>query len=117
MAMTATPGNLKSLELRRKSWAVREARELDAAKAFAGQLSAVELTIAKKAGEHETLYGSVTNSELAEKLAAKGFDIDRRRILLEEPIKTLGTFPVSVKVHPQVSAQITVHVVPEGEPA
>jgi large subunit ribosomal protein L9 len=115
LALPATPGNLKTLELHRKVWAVREARELDEARQYAGRLAAVSLTVAKKAGEHDTLYGSVTSSELAEMLLARGFDVDRRKILLEEPIKTLGAHTVRVKIHRQVTADLNVNVVPETE--
>jgi large subunit ribosomal protein L9 len=117
LAMEATPGNLRTLELQRKVWVAREGKELEEAKAYAARLGAVELTITKKAGESETLYGSVTNSELAEMLAAKGFEVDRRRILLDEPIKTLGEFTVPVKLHRQVTARVKLQVVAEAEQA
>lgn len=115
LALEATPGNLKSLELRKKAWAARELREVEDAKAFAARLASTEVRVAKKAGENETLYGSVTSSEIADLLAARGLEVDRRRIVLEEPIKTLGTFAVPVKVHKSVTAQVTLQVVAETE--
>ncbi len=114
LALPATSGNLKTLELQRKVWASREVRETDQAKELAARLSRVKITVAKKAGEHDTLYGSVTPAEIAEQLEALGFKVDRRRLHLEEPIKALGTYTVPVKVHRQVTAQITVEVVPES---
>jgi large subunit ribosomal protein L9 len=113
LALVATPGNLKTLELRKKAWVLREAMEQEQARELAERLSAVRLTVAKKAGEHDTLYGSVTAAEIAERLSAMGFQVDRRRIELEEPIKALGTYTVPVKVHKDLVAQLTVEVVAE----
>jgi large subunit ribosomal protein L9 len=115
LALEATPGNLRTFELQKRVWAVREARETDEAKAYASRLEAVEIVISKKAGESDTLYGSVTSSEIAELLAAKGFEVDRRKIQLDEPIKSLGTFEVPVRIHRQVVARVPVRVVAEGE--
>lgn len=115
LALPATPGNLKTFELHRKVWAAKEAREVEDARGFAAKLSGVTVTVSKKAGENNALYGSVTNSEIAELLLAKGFEIDRRKILLDEPIKTLGDHTVHVKIHRQVNAAVTVSVVAETE--
>lgn len=115
LAVEATPGNLRSIELQKKVWVAKEAKESEGARAFAARLSGVEIVIVRKAGENETLYGSVTNADVAEILHAKGFEIDRRKILLDEPIKTLGSHKVQVRVHRQVNADVTVQVVPESE--
>ena len=115
LALEATPGNLRSVELQKKVWVAREAKEADQARGFAAKLAAVEITISKKVGENETLYGSVTSSEIADLLAAKGFEVDRRKILLAEPIKTLGDHKVGIRIHRQVTAEILVRVVAEGE--
>lgn len=115
LALEATPGNLRSIELQKKVWGAREAKEAGEARSFAAKLAGLELTIPKKAGEHETLYGSVTNGEIAELLAAKGFEIDRRKIVLPEPIKTLGDHKVGIRIHRQVTAEILVRVVAESE--
>jgi large subunit ribosomal protein L9 len=115
LALEATPGNLRTIELQKKVWGAREAKEAVVARDIAARLAAVEITITKKAGESETLYGSVTNAEIAELLAAKGFEIDRRKILLPEPIKTLGEHKVAVRIHRQVTAEIPVKVVAEAE--
>ena len=81
-----------------------------AAEAVAARLNALELTIHKKTGENDQLYGSVTNADIAELLATKGFEIDRRKILLPDPIKTLGENTVPVKLHRDVTAQVKVTV-------
>ena len=114
LAYEATPGNLRTIALQRKTWAVREAKEEDAAKKIAAALEGTKVTVSKRAGEHDALYGSVTNTEIAELLASKGFDVDRRRIMIKEPIKALGSFKVPVKIHRQVIAEVEVEVVPEA---
>ena len=114
LALPATPGNLKALEIERRSWAAKEAKEADGARALAARIAGIRLTVSKKAGENDTLYGSVTSSEIADLLESKGVEIDRRKIRLDEPIKTLGTFQVPVRLHRQVTAEIAVEVVPES---
>lgn len=115
LALEATAGNLRTFELQKKVWLAREAKEAEAARAFAARLAEVKLKTAKKAGENETLYGSVTNSEIAELLLGEGYEVDRRKILLKEPIKSVGTFKVPVKIHRQVTAEIELEVVAETE--
>jgi large subunit ribosomal protein L9 len=112
-ALPATPGNMKVLEQRRRIWEARETKDIAAAKEFAAQLEAVSLSVAKKSGEGDTLYGSVTNSEIAELLHAKGMEVDRRKIVIDDPIKTLGSFTVHVKLHKSVIADVAVSVVAE----
>jgi large subunit ribosomal protein L9 len=114
LAFEATPGNIRTIELQKKVWEAREVKVVEEAQAFADRLSAVELSVIKKAGESETLYGSVTNAEIAELLSAKGIEIDRRKIHLEEPIKSVGDFTIPVKIHPKVTAEIKLKVAPEG---
>jgi len=104
-AIEATPGNLKMLESKRKVWAARRARVVEAAQALAARIAAVELKITKKSGEGGTLYGSVTKAEIHDLLTAKGFEVDRRRIGPDNPIKALGSFEITVKLHPEVTAQ------------
>ena len=113
LATEATPGNVKMLEQQRRVWALREAKEISEAQALAEQLGRIELSATKKAGESGTLYGSVTTSEIAEMLAAKGIETDRRKIVLDEPIKSLGSFTFKLKLHREVNARITLHVVGE----
>jgi large subunit ribosomal protein L9 len=115
LAMEATPGNLRTFELQKRVWVAREAREVEEARAFAARVESLRIVVAKKAGESDALYGSVTSSEIAELLAAKGIEVDRRKIHLEEPIRSLGTFEVPIKVHRQVTAKLNVQVVAEAE--
>jgi large subunit ribosomal protein L9 len=115
LAMPATPGNLRTLEHRRRVWELKEAQETEAARALANRLAELALTVTKKAGESGTLYGSVTTAEIADLLAAKGVEIDRRRIVLDEPIKTVGTHEVSIKLHREVSGTVQLEVVNEQD--
>ena len=113
LALEATGGNLKVFEQQKKKIDARHARERDVALEIAEQLTGVKVQIAKRVGESETLYGSVTATEVAELLAAKNIEIDRRRVDLEGGIKTLGEHPVRIELHPDVVAEITVDVVAE----
>ena len=112
-ALEATPSNLKLFEQQRKKIDARHAKEQEAAQEVADRLSGLQVTIPKRVGETGTLYGSVTAGDIAEALEAKGVTIDRRRIDLEGGIKTLGDHPVRVELHSEVTAEITVSVVPE----
>ena len=114
LAFEATPGNMRQIELRKKVWVVREAKETEEANKLAARISEIKLVIAKKVGEHDALYGSVTSQEIAELLKAKGFEVDRRKIHLQDPIRSVGTFEVTIKIHRQVSAKVSVEVVPES---
>jgi len=115
LALEATPGNLKTIEMKRAAWEAHERRDLDAARSLAARIEASEIRIAKKAGETETLYGSVTSAEIAEQLANRGIEIDRRKLQLDEPIKTLGRFEVPVRLHREVTARVQLEVVEETE--
>ena len=114
LALPATDANRKWVERERKIAEVRDREERGAAEAIATRLNAIELTISRKTGENDQLYGSVTNADIAELLAAKGFEIDRRKILLPDPIKTLGENSVPVKLHREVTANVRVTVAKEG---
>jgi large subunit ribosomal protein L9 len=83
----------------------------------AQRLGNVDIEIARKVGETEALYGSVTSGDIADVLQGKGFDIDKRKLVLQEPIKKLGEFSVPVKLHRDVTTTVKVRVVAEGEPA
>lgn len=113
LALPATEGNLKVVQQQRKKIDARVAQEREAALRVAGELTGVKVTIAKRVGETQTLYGSVTAGDIAEALAAKGIEVDRRRIDLEGGIKTLGDHPVRIELHADVVAEVTVAVVPE----
>jgi len=110
LALPATEANKKWIERERKLAEVRDHEEKGAADAIASRLAALELSIGRKVGENDQLYGSVTNADIAEVLAKKGFDVDRRKILLPDPIKTLGEHTVPVKLHRDVTAQVRVTV-------
>ena len=110
LALPATDANKKWIERERKIAEARDHEERGAADAIASRLSALDLAINKKVGENDQLYGSVTNADIAELLAQKGFEVDRRKILLPDPIKTLGDHTVPVKLHRDVTAQLKVTV-------
>jgi large subunit ribosomal protein L9 len=114
LALLATDGNKKQIERERGKFVVKEAEEQKVAEAMAERLGALEISIAKKVGETEALYGSVTTADIAEALKAKGFELDRRKLHLAEPIKRLGDFDVSIKLHPDVTAHVKVHVVAQS---
>ena len=113
LALEATPGNLKYFQQQRKKIDARHDKERDEAAQIAAQLAELRVEIAKRVGETETLYGSVTATEIAEALARKGAEVDRRRIDLEGGIKTLGEHPVRIHLHPEVVAEVIVRVVAE----
>jgi len=111
LAMEATPGNRKQVAEMKAAGARREATEKSGADSLAAQLAEVVLTIPAKAGESDQLFGSVTAMDIAEGLEAKGFAIDKRKILLEEPIKTVGEYTVPLRLHRHVTASVKVNVV------
>jgi large subunit ribosomal protein L9 len=114
LALLATAGNKKVIEREKEKFDVKEAEEQKVAQAVADRLASVEIEIARKVGETDALFGSVTNADVAESLAAKGFDIDRRKVQLHEPIKKLGEFTVPVKLHRDVVVSLKVKVVADG---
>lgn len=116
LALVATPGNLKQVERERVKLDAREAEEKGAAEAIAARMASLDVVISRRVGETEALYGSVTSADIAEALTAKGFDIDKRKIGLREPIKKLGEQAVPVKLHREVVVQLPVKVVAEGRP-
>ena len=113
LALVATEGNRKQVDRERAHFEVREADEKRIAEAIAERLTNVEFVIPRKVGETEALYGSVTGADIAEALLAKGFEIDRRKLQLHEPIKRIGDFDVPVKLHREVTGTVKVKVVPE----
>jgi len=114
LAREATAGNLKAIEQERKKWALLAQQEKDVAKKSAEAVKGVKVTIQKRVGEHGQLFGSVTANDIADALVAKGIEVDKRRIELSHPIKTLGTHDVEVRLHREVAAHIQVEVVPIG---
>jgi large subunit ribosomal protein L9 len=116
LALVATAGNKKQIERERAKLDALEAEEQKVAEAIATRLAGVEVEIARKVGETEALYGSVTTTDVAAALHAKGFDIDRRKVQLQEPIKKLGEYEIPIRLHREVAARVKVHVIAEGEP-
>ena len=114
LAREATPGNLKSIEQERKKWGLIAQQERDAAAKAADAVKGTKITIEKRTGEQGQLFGSVTSNDIADALEAKGHKVDKRRIELAHPIKTLGTHDVEVRLHKDVTAHIQVEVVPIG---
>ncbi len=113
LALEATVGNQKYFDQQKKKIDARHARERDAALEMANGINGVQIDVVKRVGESETLYGSVTATEVAEMLEEKGITVDRRRIDLEGGIKTLGEHPVRIELHPEVIAEVIVNVIPE----
>ncbi|MGN6185681.1 MAG: 50S ribosomal protein L9 [Thermoanaerobaculia bacterium] len=114
MAQEASAGNLKAIEHQRRKWALLAQQEKDAAQKAADRVKGVKLQIEKRVGEHGHLFGSVTTNEIADALAAKGIDVDKRRIELASPIKNVGVHDVEVRLHRDVTATIQVEVVAQG---
>lgn len=115
IALPATPGNIKMIETEKKQKAFKLERERLIAQQIAERLSKVELTIPMKAGENERLFGSVTAQMIANELEKLGFEIERRKILLDEPIKSLGSYEVPIRLHSDISVKLKVNVVQQVE--
>ncbi|MGH7517983.1 MAG: 50S ribosomal protein L9 [Gemmatimonadales bacterium] len=113
LAYEATEGNKKRIAGETRARTARQASEKTAAEAVAAQLGALTLTLRGKAGEEGKLFGSITPQDIAAALASAGHAVDRRRIELEQPIKTLGAHSVAIRLHPEVHAEVRLTVVPE----
>lgn len=113
LAVAATAANKKIVEQERHAHLRREAKEKAAAEELGRMMTGVTVVIAQKAGEQEQLFGSVTAKDIAEALERQNYQIDRRKIHLAEPIKQLGEYKVPVRLHREVTTDITVQVVPE----
>ena len=114
LALVATEGNKQQIERERTKFEAREEDEKKVADLMAARLSGVELQIARKVGETEVLFGSVTSADIAAAMAAKGFEIDRRKLNLREPIKKLGEYDIPLRLHADVTIPVRVKVVAEG---
>jgi len=114
LALLATSANKKQIERERGKFEVHEAAEKKVAEGMAERMADLEIVIARKVGETEALYGSVTAADIAEALEAKGLEIERRKLQLHEPIKRLGDFDVPLRLHREVVAHVKVKVVAEG---
>ena len=115
LAMEATPANKAVIDQMKAAAVRRSAKEKAEAEQLVTQLNTVALVFTRKVGEGDHLFGSVTSSDIAQELATKGFNIDRRKVQLDEPLKSTGEFHVPVKLHREVTAHISVTV--KGEEA
>jgi len=113
LALAVTENNKRQIERERAAAEARDAEEKMQAEALGQRVTQTEVEIGRRVGENNTLYGSVTSADIAQALLAKGFEIEKRKIQLADPIKALGEFTVPVKVHREVVAQVKVKVVPE----
>ncbi len=114
LALPVTDANRRQVERERVVADARDAAEKESAEAYAGRLSQVVCVIARRVGETDTLYGSVTGADVAASLLKKSFKVDRRKIQLADPLKRLGAHRVAIKVHREVTAEVTVRIVKEG---
>jgi large subunit ribosomal protein L9 len=112
LALAVTDANKRQIERERVKAEARETAEMQEMLVLKAKLEGVALTVARRVGENETLYGSVTSSDIADLLAARDFTIDRRKIQLADPLKTLGEHVVPLKLHREVTADLRVTVVP-----
>ena len=114
LALLATDGNKKHVERERRIVEARESQERGVAEALGARLAAVDITIARRVGDTEQLYGSVTSGDIADFLKEKGFEVDKRKLILPEAIKAIGDYEVPLKLHREVTLPLKVHVVKEG---
>lgn len=113
MALEATPGNIKALESLKKKQAVEDEKKLNEAKAMAERIASLSITISAKAGEEEKLFGTITTEMISKALEAERISIDKKDIVIDEPIKKLGVYQVGAKIHPQVKTTLRVWIVKE----
>jgi len=116
LAYVATPGNLKVIEFERQSLIRKDAKQQDEAVKLKEMLEKVELVIRRKVGDQDTLFGSVTNSDVAEELEKKGFTIEKRKIHMDDHIKALGEYEIPIRLFKDVTAHIKLKVEREVEP-
>jgi large subunit ribosomal protein L9 len=114
LALPVTEASRRQIDREREKAEARDAEEKAAAESQAQRIAAVDISIARRVGENQTMYGSVTSADIAQALAAKGFEVEKRRIHLPEPIKTIGEHTVPVRIHREVTADLKVKVVAEG---
>src|SRR6266516_6711902 len=115
LAYPATPGNMKVIESERQSLLRKEAKQQEDAQQLQKALDAVEITIRRKVGEQNALYGSVTNSDVADELEKKGFSVEKRKIHMEDHIKTIGEFSIPIRLFKDVTAHVKLKVEAETE--
>jgi large subunit ribosomal protein L9 len=113
LAVAANESNRKIVEQEKQAYLRRESKEIGDANDLAKMMASVEVTIAQKAGENDQLFGSVTAQDITAALERAGYTIDRKKVNLAEPIKALGDYKVTVKLHREVSVELPVHVIKE----
>jgi large subunit ribosomal protein L9 len=113
LALAVTAGNKRQIDAEQKRAAAHEAEERKGAEALAARLGQAEVVVARRVGEKDVLYGSVTSADVADGLARLGFDVDKRKIQLADPLKALGEYAVALRLHRDVTAQVKVLVVKE----
>jgi large subunit ribosomal protein L9 len=114
LALAVTENNKRQIEREKKLAETRDLEEKSQAEAIAERLTQLDIEIPRRVGENDTLYGSVTSQDIAQALKDKGFDIDKRKIAMADPLKALGETTVPVKIHRDVTAQLRVKVVPQS---
>ena len=114
LALEASAGNMKRLERMRATFAKKEATEKEAAEKLAELLAGVSISLTRKAGENDQLFGSVTTSDLSAALEAQGYTIDKRKITLTDPIKLVGEYQIPIKLHREVTANVKLVVAKES---
>ena len=115
LALPATAGNKMHVERERRIMETRESEERGQAEALAARLTAIDISISRRVGDTEQLYGSVTSGDIVDFLKAKGFEIDRRKLILPEPIKAIGEHDVPLKLHREVTVTLKVQVAKESQ--
>ncbi len=113
LAYVATDKSIRTLEVEKKKFDIFMAKEKESAEAMAEKLTEQQVSIAMKVGEEDKLYGSVSPQMIAQELSLRGFEIDKRNIIIEDPIKSLGVFDVKCKLHPEVTTTLKVWVISE----
>jgi len=115
LALLATEGNKQRIERERAKFETREAEEKKVVEAMAERLANIDVVIARKVGDTDALYGSVTTADIVQALAQKGFDVDKRKLQLRDPLKKIGDVTVPLKLHREVTVPLKVRVVAEGK--
>lgn len=115
LAYLATPGNVKVMEFEKQSLIRKEAKQKDEAELLKAALDKVEIVVKRKVGEQDALYGSVTNSDVADELEKKGFNIEKRKIHMDDHLKRLGEYDINIRLFKDVTSTIKVKVEAEAE--
>lgn len=113
LAVEALTENIKALEHQRRIIQEKAKKIKNVSKNLSDRISSLTLSIKARTGEEEKLFGSITSMDIADALKNEGVEIDRKKILLEEPIKRLGSYTVAIKLHPEITSQLNITVIPE----